>query len=251
MKFISFILLLCQLHGFSQNAGRANIKQQQPMPVNGLSGSRNAFIKNIGQYGDTMAGHAKMGSIKYGYEGFDMLVLFTPKGLMHLHRKIKRPSKREEEELERKGIPEEEIEKRVTITDKIISMEWEGANPDPEIIAEEEKSDYHTYGLLKDIAHGYKKITYKNLYPGIDVIYHFTNTDKTGFEYSIVLQPGADPGPSTEPPARRTLLGQPARNALHFTPLTRRPTALRPVVARAEHRPGCRHLPVQRRAALG
>ena len=162
------------------------------MPMNGLNGSRNAFIKNIGQYGNTMAGYGRHGSIKYGYEGYNMLVLFTPKGLIHLHRKINRISEEEEEELERKGIPEEEIEKRVSATDRVITMEWESANPDPEIIAEEETPDYHTYGLLKDKAHGYKRITYKDIYPGIDIIYHFTNTGKTGFEYSIVLQPGAN-----------------------------------------------------------
>ncbi|MBK7308784.1 MAG: gliding motility-associated C-terminal domain-containing protein [Chitinophagaceae bacterium] len=194
VKFIPFILLLCQLPALSQTPANAIIKQQSIMRMNGLNGSGNAFIKNIGQYGDTMSAHGKMGNIKYGYEGNDMLVLFTPKGLMHLHRKIIKPSEQEEKELERKGIPEEEIEKRVSVTDKIISMEWEGANPEPEIIAEEETTDYHTYGLLQDKAYGYKKITYKNLYPGIDIIYHFTNTDKTGFEYSIVLQPGASLG---------------------------------------------------------
>ena len=70
------------------------------MRMNGLNGSRNAFIKNIGQYGDTMSAHGKMGNIKYGYEGNDMLVLFTPKGLMHLHRKIIKPSEQEEKELQ-------------------------------------------------------------------------------------------------------------------------------------------------------
>jgi gliding motility-associated-like protein len=193
MKFIALILLLYQLPGFSQTPGNAIIKSQQLIPMNGLNGSRNAFIKNIGQYGDTMAEHVNMGSIKYGYEGNDMLVLFTSKGLIHLHRKIKRPSEKEEKEMERKGIPEEEIEKKVTITEKVIKMEWLDANPNTEIIAEEQTTDYHTYGLLKDKAYGYRKIIYKNLYPGIDVIYHFTNTNKTGFEYSIVLQPGANP----------------------------------------------------------
>jgi len=192
MKFITVILLLCHIPGLSQQQGNGMIKQQQVPAINRLNGSRNAFIKNIGQYGDTVAGHAAMGTIIYGYEASNMLVLFTPKGLVHLHRKINRPSEREEKALKRKGISEEEIEKKVTVTDKIITVAFEGANPHPVIFAKEETSDYHTYGLLKDKAYGYKKITYKNLYPGIDIVYHFTNTNKTGFEYSIVLQPGAD-----------------------------------------------------------
>ncbi len=192
MRFILFIVLVCYVPVFSQTPGNAIVKPQKVISMKGLNISRNAFIKNIGQYGDTMAGHGKMGSIKYGYESNNMLVLFTPKGLMHLHRKIGRPSEQEEKELKRLGVPEEEIEQRATVTERVITMEWEDTNPDVEIIAEEETSDYHTYGLVQDKAYGYRKITYKNLYPGIDVIYHFTNTNKTGFEYSIILQPTAN-----------------------------------------------------------
>lgn len=192
MKLFFFMLILFQTPLFAQTTGKAIATQQQAVPMHGFNGSGNAFIKNIGQYGGIMASHANMGYIRYGYEGGNMLVLFTPKGLIHIHRKIKRPTKREEEALERKGVPEEEIEQKVTVIDKTISMEWKGSNPDVEIIAEEETTDYHTYGLIQDKAYGYKKITYKNLYPGIDVVYHFTNTDQTGFNYSIVLQPGAD-----------------------------------------------------------
>ncbi len=154
--------------------------------------AQSVFIQNIGQYGQTMKGHENMGVIKYGYEGLGMPVLFTPKGLIHLHRKVEKISHEEEERLERLGIPEEEIERKKIITDRAITMEWLGANPDVTIIAEEKTAAYHTYGLLTDKAYSYKKITYKNLYPGIDVLYSFTQNDKPGFEYSLLVQPGAD-----------------------------------------------------------
>lgn len=133
-----------------------------------------------------------MGKIKYGFEGFGMPVLFTPKGLIHLHRKVEKISEKEETRLEKQGAPEEEIERKRKVTEKVITMEWLGANPQPEIIAEEITSDYHTYGLLKEKANGFKRITYKDLYPGIDVIYHFTSSGKPGFEYSLIVKPGAD-----------------------------------------------------------
>ena len=194
MKFIACILLFFQVQGLAQTPGHA-VPAQGPMkPVNGFAVAGNAFIKNIGQYGETITGHATMGSVKYGFETADMLVLFTSKGLIHLHRKIEKLSEREERALERKGIPEHEIEKKTRVTDKVITMEWVGADPSSAVIAEDETPEYHTYGLLTEKAAGYKKITYKNLYPGIDVVYHFTNSEKTGFEYSIVVQPGADPG---------------------------------------------------------
>lgn len=157
-----------------------------------ISGTALSFIKNIGQYGDKMKGYEQMGSIQYGYEGLGMPVLFTPKGLIHLHRKYEKISHAEEERLEKQGLPEEEIERKVTITDRVITMEWVGANPAVEIITAGKTSDYYTYGLLQDKAYGYKKLIYKNLYPGIDLIYSFTNNNQPGFEYSLLVQPGAD-----------------------------------------------------------
>lgn len=192
MKSLVCILLLLQLNGFSQTTGPA---VPGPMkPVNGFNAGGFSFVKNIGQYGETIKGHVAMGSVQYGFEGGDMLVLFTPKGLIHIHRKFTRLSEREERELKRKGVPEEELEKEVRVAEKTITMEWLGADPGATIIAEEQTTAYHTYGLLKEKASGYKKITYKNLYPGIDLVYHFNNPEKSGFEYSIVVQPGADPG---------------------------------------------------------
>ncbi len=152
----------------------------------------NTFIENIGQYGTTMKGFEQMGALKFGYEGFGMPVLFTQKGLIHLQRKIENLSHKEEEKLEKQGLPEEEIEKRKNVTDKTITVEWVGANENVEIITEEKTLDYHTYGLLTEKAFGYKKIIYKNIYDGIDVVYSFTNNNKLGFEYNLVVQPGAD-----------------------------------------------------------
>jgi len=156
------------------------------------SGTSFSFIKNIGQYGETMKGYDQMGAIQFGYEGLEMPILLTPKGLIHLHRKYERISHSEEERLEKQGVPEEEIERRLIITDRVITMEWVGSNPNVEIIAEEKSTDYHTYGVLRDKAYGYKKITYKNMYPGIDLVYSFTTTSKLGFEYSLLVQPGAN-----------------------------------------------------------
>jgi hypothetical protein len=154
--------------------------------------SANVFIENIGQYASTVDGYENMGVIKYGYEGLGMPVLFTTKGLIHLQRKVEKISDTEEKQFEKKGIPEEEIERKRNITDRVITMEWLNANADVKIIAEARESAYHTYGMLSEKAYGYKKITYKNLYPNIDVIYTFTNNTKAGFEYSLLLQPGAD-----------------------------------------------------------
>ncbi len=192
MKFLIALLLLFNIPVFSQNPSLGVTKLTLSKLSNGLINSQNIFIENIGQYGESMTGYTKMGNIKYGFEGFDMPVLFTTKGLIHLQRKIEKLSDQEERKLEKKNTPEEEIERKRKVTEKFITMEWLGANPQPEIIAEETTTDYHTYGLLKGKARGFKKITYKDLYSGIDLIYYFTNSGKLGFEYSIVVKPGAD-----------------------------------------------------------
>ncbi len=189
MKRIALILLLFPLQVCCQPTGNGMARTVGRSAV-----THNSFIKNIGQYGQSMTGHIAMGNIQYGFEGFNMRVLFTSKGVIHLHRKIEKLSERKERRLERKGIPEDEIEKMTKVIDKVITVEWEGANPAATIMAEDETTEYHTYGFLKDKAQGYKKITYKNLYPGIDVVYRLTDSGKTGFEYRIVIQPGANPG---------------------------------------------------------
>src|SRR5690349_10980915 len=47
-----------------------------------LFGKKKSFIENIGQYGDSLSNALNMGKTLFGYEGLDMPVLFTSKGLI-------------------------------------------------------------------------------------------------------------------------------------------------------------------------
>ena len=77
------------------------------------AGSKAAsFIENAGQYGKVLAGYEYMGPVKFGFEGFDMPVLFTKSGLIHLQRRVNPISKEQEEKFEKEGLPEEEIERK-------------------------------------------------------------------------------------------------------------------------------------------
>ncbi len=158
----------------------------------GFFGTSASFIENKGQYGETMAGYSKMGKIQYGYEGLDMPVLFTTKGFIQLQRKLTGKGEKEKEAMERSGVKPEDIAATTQPIDKTVTIEWLNANPNPEIVAEEKTSDYHTYGMLQEKAFAYKKITYKEMYPGVDIMYFFSSKNKPGFEYSIILKPGAD-----------------------------------------------------------
>ncbi len=150
------------------------------------------YIENIGQYGDTLTGHARLGKILYGFEGLDMPVLFTPKGMICLQRKMNKFTAEQMEEMERSGTLNKELKEGTYYTDRVITAEWLNANPDPQVIAEQAAANYYTYALLPGKARGLKKIIYKELYPGIDIVYSFINKNQPGFEYAIVIKPGAD-----------------------------------------------------------
>ena len=161
-------------------------------PDQDVFGTGGVFIRNVGQYGDLLERAPQMGKILFAYEGLEMPVLFTSKGLVYLQRKTHSLKESEKEKLEAKGIPESELEKRTTVTERMLTMNWMNANPDPEIIVDEVSAAYFTYGWLQEKADAYKKITYKNLYPGIDLVYTFDAIKKHGFEYSLIVSAGAD-----------------------------------------------------------
>lgn len=163
------------------SSGKADINQ-----------TRERFIKNEGQYGDTLAGFGFMGKILFGYEGFDMPVLFTEKGIIHLQRSITRPSEREKEEMEKMGLKEEVIENKLNIQDRTITMQWLQAKENVVISMGKQAPGYHTYGMLQAQVPAYESLTYKNLYEGIDLVLFFDKNEKVGFRYQLEIHPGAD-----------------------------------------------------------
>ncbi|HRI22556.1 MAG TPA: hypothetical protein PLA68_16455, partial [Panacibacter sp.] len=201
-----FILLLTTGHAIAQNPFLNTNTAQQAAASPGkvfsagnnetrnadLFGTQKRFVENIGQYGDSVTGRSQMGKILFGYEGLAMPVLFTEKGLIYLQQKVTGPTEEEREKLERKGKDEDDEDEKIEHINRSISMQWVNANPKPEIIAEEAAPDYCTYGMLKGKAKAYKRIIYRELYAGIDVIYSFNQNNKAGFEYSLVVKPGAN-----------------------------------------------------------
>jgi gliding motility-associated-like protein len=205
-SFPLFLFILCSLKGQGQTGPR--IQPQRPdrrfSPENGtitrfvthanndLFGKSKSFIENVGQYGDTLAGHGSLGKIRYGFEGLEMPLLFTPKGVIYMQSKAKSLTHAEMEALERKGMREEEIARKRIVTNRVISMEWVDGNPNPYIIADDQLSAYYTYGSLPRRARAYKTILYKQVYPGIDILFSFVDNRQAGVEYSIIVRPGAD-----------------------------------------------------------
>lgn len=190
------LLLLVITNGKAQVVNTPAHLKQMGNPAD-LFGNTQCFTENIGQYGQTVAGFEQMGRVAYGYEGLDMPVLFTPKGLVHLLRKVERKDEEERERERRKkqkGEKEEDEDEAGVAIDRTITMQWLNANPHVQIVATEITQGYHTYGMLQGKAKGYRQITYRELYPGIDVVYTLGSHQKPGFEYSLIVRPGANLG---------------------------------------------------------
>lgn len=65
-----------------------------------------------------------------------------------------------------------------------------GANADPLVFPEDEAGDFINYSNTQgqsQRAHHYKKVTYKEIYPNIDLVFHYNSS---GAKYDFVVRPG-------------------------------------------------------------
>jgi hypothetical protein len=147
------------------------------------------FIENRGQFDKLVS---KKDKVLFGAQlGDDLFAYFTTKGVIYRLCVYPKLAAAERELAEKKGYDPDKEVVRPVIT--YLSSEWDGANPDVTVDATGEQSDYYTYPVGKTTlqVNIFKKIIYKNLYPGIDAEYSFY-PDKKGFKYALIVHPGAD-----------------------------------------------------------
>ncbi len=147
-----------------------------------------AFIVNKGQFDGK--DELRNSQIYYGVNNMGTQIYFTSKGLSYRFDHYELIKGRE-------GKKEESREEREMQGYTFIEhMEWVGANPNVKINVEGKLEQY--YNFQKTVADNatlyripaYKKLTYVDLYPGIDVEYTFP--DKGGIKYTFIVHPGAD-----------------------------------------------------------
>jgi gliding motility-associated-like protein len=158
------------------------------------------FIENLGQYAiREKALDAK--DVVFGTRQDGLRYFFTKDGLWIMNYKpVKRTEKEVEAELAKYGVKEDKkMEKNERhwlwkFVPEYHQMQFVGANPNVQVYGENEQSTVHNFhvGGQNVVAHGWKKLIYKNLYPGVDMELYFPE-DKTGFKYTFILQPGVDP----------------------------------------------------------
>ena len=175
---IKLSILLLVLFSVSANA------VIKPHWVSGNIFKTNYFIQNKGQFDAYSINRSQVeyalenGSERYYFStaGYTSVQCYyeEPGGLAHLlHLR-----------------PDDLEEKNVIRKESKIIMHWLGSNPVATIQAENQSKHYFSYGDAQLKSYGFSSITYKDLYPGIDVIY--TIPDKGGIKYSLMLHPGAD-----------------------------------------------------------
>ncbi len=179
-----FFFALLTFNSSASNPGPWSVKWENPR----------VFTENKGQF------HSENPSEKilYAFDDGQNMIYFSEGGLTFKF--IKREKKEHEKRAGKKSGKEqenEEEENKASCTSDRVHLLWENANPAPQIVAEEETEAYRSYsfmesGVMKNInqIHTFKKITYKNLYPAIDVEYIFH--EKEGIKYTLILHPGAD-----------------------------------------------------------
>jgi gliding motility-associated-like protein len=144
-----------------------------------------AFIENKGQYDQKLSAEHH---IRYVLDNGMERIYFTDKGLVYEFAKHYPLTERQREDIEKGKNP------KLRDPDMYyVNMNWLNANPSIIIEKSERTGHYFTFGSKEYNSYGFKKITYKNVYPNIDIEYTIPKDKDIGIKYNVVLHPGADP----------------------------------------------------------
>jgi gliding motility-associated-like protein len=172
-------------------------------------GKDKGFIENKGQFNITSLTGKKL-DVLYAFDGGSEDYYFTKYGVLLSYTQKEKYKKTDEEKVKRierkkQGFKTqkdwqafEREGNKVILTQDELDCIWLGASSNVQIIPEIKNTFYHSYQIhignnktqnINYIA-SYKKLTYKNIYPNIDLIYEFHHAG--GLKYSLVLHPGAN-----------------------------------------------------------
>lgn len=158
------------------------------------------FIENKGQYDNIKLPNKK--TILYVAKIDGVQYYFSKSGYAISRRELVKKSNEELKSGEKGHSDYKEIEEEkrnsYKIREQFHELEFINSNPDVEIVTENKVNHYYSFPDLNSAGHkgtviadAFCKLTYKNLYPNIDVTFEFPK-DSTGIKYSIYLHPNAD-----------------------------------------------------------
>ena len=169
-------------------------------PVTGWANPK-VFIENRGQFPVT---GSKDPNVLYAYDNGSTFIYFRRDGFSYslLSKTRKEEKEKEEEEHfrnEKDWLEHEKEEKQVNFKRDDIFITWENSNKACEVIPEGKVSDYYNYAVRDDATHqhsineipAFTSLTYKNIYPHIDLVFVFKA--EGGIKYSFTIHPGGNP----------------------------------------------------------
>ncbi len=175
----------------------AATEQPRPLWVAKNAFEQKVFIENKGQYDKERLPGVLFGARQDGLQYF-----FSKTGILVKHLAVvKRTHEEIEAEIKRLGIKEngkeeeEERELAYKQVEQFYEIKFQGAGAQTEILPQFEIATKYHFGAPNKgtyIASAWKKITYRDLYPGIDMEFYFPE-DKQGFKYTFLVHEGADP----------------------------------------------------------
>src|SRR6185312_11217492 len=182
-------LLLCFslfIFSFSLCNGQGSVSQAGATWLKAPFDSK-IFIENRGQFTVENPGNEK---ILFRATIGKTELYFTPHGLIYHYTHV-----RVRQDKDKDGETGPESTHFLTPDSHTGYMQWLNANPNVTIDAGEEQPDYYAYeaGETKKTirANAFKKLTYHNIYPGIDAEYFFPEQGN-GIRYELIIHPGAD-----------------------------------------------------------
>jgi gliding motility-associated-like protein len=156
-------------------------------------GNIQAFEENKGQYLNPV----NAWKVQYACMNNGSYIRFSENGIIYSVPLKKEPDfKNAGKEEDAESEEEEEANGPDPIKYQNVIVEWTGANPHPQIIQEEQTPFYFGSADLNDLSKdlgrikGYRKLLYKDVYPGIDVEFSFH--PQQGIKYTIIAKPGSD-----------------------------------------------------------
>ncbi len=153
---------------------------------------RKLFVENLGQFDNDINTNER---VFYQAVLGNAKAYFTSRGVIYRYEKYrKEKSKVIKDQIRKKEEEEEEREHARPQIDYLSAM-WQGGNSTSIVEGMDQQSYYYTYPEVSGKnrqANIFKKIVYRDIYPGIDVEYSFPEGKKTGLKYALIIHPGAD-----------------------------------------------------------
>jgi len=162
------------------------------------------FIENLGQFDEFETSYT--GKIEYAVDFGSTRILFGNKGISYNFLEARKIPRAERERIMNSPVAsigdhksKEKLVGKFMFKQDVVNMQWLNPSLQTHLIGSEITTDYHNYSVKNTSgeyiavskAKAFKKLTYSNIYPNIDIEY--VVHPEIGIKYAIIVRPGANP----------------------------------------------------------